>query len=62
MTARDKLRSGDFNTMNVEQQADGSQVITLTKEGDDKVYRFRVRNLCQPDEQEVDYATGEPIA
>jgi len=46
-----KLYRGDFNTMNVEQQPDGSQVITLTKDGENKIYRFRVKNLYQEDEE-----------
>ena len=46
-----KLYAGDFNTMNVEQQPDGSQTITLTKDGENKVYRFRVTNLYQEDEE-----------
>lgn len=46
-----KLYTGDFNTMHVEGQPDGSQVITLTKRGEDKVYRFRVKNLYQEDEE-----------
>jgi hypothetical protein len=46
-----KLYNGDFNVMQVENQTDGSQVITLTKDGEDKVYRFRVKNLYQIDEE-----------
>jgi hypothetical protein len=46
-----KLYRGDFNTMNVEALPDGSQRITLTKDGEDKVYRFRVKNLYQEDEE-----------
>jgi len=57
-----KLKAGDFNDMSQEQQPDGSVIITLSKRGEDKTYRFRVKNLYQPDEQEVDIATGKPIA
>jgi len=46
-----KLYTGDFNTMNVETLPDGSQRITLTKDGDNKIYRFRVKNLYQEDEE-----------
>lgn len=46
-----KLYRGDFNTMHVETLPDGSQRITLTKDGEDKVYRFRVKNLYQEDEE-----------
>lgn len=56
-----KLKSGDFNDMSQEQLPDGSQIITLSKRGKAKIYRFRVRNLYQPDEEEVDIDTGKPI-
>jgi len=62
MNGLEKLKTGDFNDMMQEQQPDGSVIITLSKRGEDKVYKFRVRNLYQPDEQEVDIATGKPIA
>jgi len=56
-----KLKSGDFNDMSQERLPDGSVIITLSKRGEDKVYRFRVRNLYQLDEEELDVDTGEPI-
>jgi len=46
-----KLYRGDFNTMHVETLPDGSQRITLTKDGENKIYRFRVKNLYQEDEE-----------
>jgi len=46
-----KLYRGDFNSMHTETLPDGSQRITLTKDGEDKVYRFRVKNLYQVDEE-----------
>jgi len=46
-----KLYSGDFNTMSVEVLPDGSQRITLTKDGENVAYRFRVKNLYQKDEE-----------
>jgi hypothetical protein len=46
-----KLYTGDFNSMHVENLPDGSQRITLTKDGEDKTYRFRVKNLYQEDEE-----------
>jgi len=57
-----KLKSGDFNYMSQEWQPDGSVIITLSKRGENKVYHFRVRNLYQPGEKEVNIATGKPIA
>ena len=62
MEGLEKLKSGDFNDMMQERQPDGSVIITLSKRGEDKVYKFRVRNLYSPEEKEVDLATGEPIA
>jgi len=46
-----KLYRGDFNSMEAETLPDGSQVITLVKDGENKVYRFRVKNLYQEDEE-----------
>lgn len=57
-----KLKAGDFNVMNQRQQPDGSVIITLNKRGEDKVYRFRVKDLYGENEQEVDIDTGEPIS
>jgi hypothetical protein len=51
----DRLKSGDFNTMNVECQPDGSRRITLSKDGEKKVYRFRVENLYQADEKVLEH-------
>lgn len=62
MEGLEKLKIGDFNDMMQEQQPDGSVIITLSKRGEDKVYKFRVRDLYGPGEKEVDIATGEPIA
>jgi len=61
MNARERLRQGKFNSMNVECLPDSSQIITLHKEGDKKAHRFRVKNLYQPNEEEVDIDTGKPI-
>lgn len=61
MRGLEKLHSGDFNDMSQQQLEDGSVLITLSKRGEDKVYKFRVRNLYQPDEEELDANTGEPI-
>ncbi len=42
----DKLKSGDFNSMNCETLADGSVIITLTKKGDKgKYYKFKVEKM-----------------
>jgi len=62
MEGLQKLKSGDFNYMSQEWQPDGSVIITLSKRGEHKVHRFRVRDLYGPNEEEVNLATGKPIA
>ena len=56
------LHAGAYNTMQQERQPDGSVKITLIDDKSGAVYRLRVRDLYGPNEEEVDYATGEPIA
>ena len=56
------LRKGNFNDMNQEWQPDGSVIITLYIRKRRAEHTFRVQNLYQPNEQEVDIDTGEPIA
>jgi len=46
-----KLKSGDFNDMAQVQQPDGSVIITLTKRGEKKVYKFRVKDLYGKNEE-----------
>ena len=62
MRAIDKYKSGDFNNVSWDWQPDGSAIITLSKRSEDKVYKFRVRNLYQENEEELDVSTGEPIS
>lgn len=50
-----KLYSGDFNIMNQEQQPDGSVIITLSKHGEGKSYRFRVKDLYGEHEQVLEH-------
>jgi len=50
-----KLYTGDFNSMNQEQQADGSVIITLSKHGEDKIYRFRVKDLYGEHEEVLEH-------
>lgn len=45
------LKSGDFNNMDQELQPDGSVVITFSKRKEGKTYRFKVKNLYQPNEE-----------
>jgi len=49
----DKLKTGDFNTMSQERQADGSVIITLTKRGEGKVHRMKVKNLYSKKEKVI---------
>jgi len=49
--ALDKLKAGDFNDMSQEKQPDGSILITLSKRGEGKVYRFRVKDLYGKNEE-----------
>ena len=60
MSGLEKLKSGDFNDMSQEWQPDGSVIITLSKRGEDKVYKFRVKDLYGKNEKEVDIANGKP--
>lgn len=45
MNGIEKLYTGDFNDMTQEWLPDGSVIVTLSKRGEDKTYRFRVRDL-----------------
>jgi hypothetical protein len=57
-----KLYAGDFNTMSQKQQPDGSVIVTLRKDGEDKAYRFRVRDLYGPDETVLEHEVIEAKA
>jgi len=46
-----KYYTGDWNSVFAELQADGSQIITLTKDGENVAHRFQVRNLYREDER-----------
>jgi len=47
----EKLKAGDFNNMTQESQPDGSIIITLSKRGEDKIFRFRVKDLYGKNER-----------
>lgn len=51
MEGLEKLKSGDFNGLSQEEQPDGSVLVTLSKRGENKLYRFRVQHLYQPNEE-----------
>ena len=62
MRAIDKYKSGDFNNTSWQWQPDGSVIITLSSSNEPEVYKFRVKNLDQENEEELDVSTGEPIS
>ena len=45
MSGLEKLKTGDFNAMDQDWAADGSVLVTLSKRGEGKIYRFRVKDL-----------------
>lgn len=51
MKGIDKLKLGDFNDMTQAPQPDGSVIITLTKRGEGKIYRFQVKDLYGENEE-----------
>ena len=51
MRGIEKLKLGDFNTRDDELQSDGSILITLSKRGEGKIYRFRVKDLYGENEE-----------
>ena len=50
-----KLYSSDFNQMYQEWQPDGSVIITLSKDNEDKTYRFRVKDLYEEHEEVLEH-------
>lgn len=55
-----KLYAGDFNGMRQEEQADGSVIVTLSKRGEDKIYRFRVKDLYREHEEVLEHQASYP--
>lgn len=51
MTVRERLAQGEFNYMSQEQLPDGSVLVTMTKRGDNHVYKMIVRDLYKPTEK-----------
>jgi len=51
MTTLEKLKTGDFNHMSQEWQPDGSVIITLSKRGESKIYKLKVKDLYKPTEE-----------
>lgn len=59
MEGLEKLYTGDFNSMNQEPQPDGSVIITLSRHGEDKIYRFRVKDLYGEHEEVLEHKVIE---
>lgn len=55
MNGLEKLYTGDFNVMNQQWQPDGSVIITLSKRGENKTYRLRVRDLYGEHEELLEH-------
>lgn len=51
MRGIEKLKAGDFNHMSQVDRVGDEVTVTLSKRGEGKVYRFRVKDLYQPTEQ-----------
>ena len=49
----DKLKKGDFNTMNWEGQPDGIPIITLSKTGEATALQAKVKDLNQPTQEVI---------
>ena len=56
---RRKLQTGDFNNCSRYRLDDGSYVVTIDKYGDNKLYRFQVKNLYLEDEEIIEYEEKE---
>lgn len=61
-----RLYTGNFNTMSQESKSDGSRVITLHKDGENKIYRFRVKDLYGENEEvleheEIDFSVSPRV-
>lgn len=46
-----KLKGGEFNNMSQEGQLDGTIIITLSKRGEGKTYKFCVKDLYGQNEE-----------
>ena len=50
-----KLYTGDFNTMNQNNQPDGSVIITLSSTKYPEIYKFRVKDLYGENEEVINH-------
>ena len=54
-----RIYTGEFNSMKQELNPDGTRTITLSKEGEDKIYRFRVKDLYGEHEEVLEHEVIE---
>ena len=54
-----KLYAGDFNDMGQEPQPDGSVIITLSRRSENKIYKFKVRDLYGEHEEVLEHEVIE---
>lgn len=57
MRPTERLKQGEFNSMAVFIQGDGSELITLTKDGDAHRYILHIRNRGRPNEELLEERT-----
>jgi len=50
-TGLEKLKAGECNSVVMENQPDGSLIVTVSRRGEGKRYRFQVKDLYGPDEE-----------
>ena len=53
MKGIDKLKAGDFNNMSQTDQEGDEVTVQLSKRGEGKLYRFRVKDLYGPNEDVI---------
>ncbi len=53
MTGIEKLKAGDFNSMSQTDRVGDEVTVTLSKRGEGKVYRFRVKDLYGENEEVI---------
>ncbi len=54
-----KLYLGDFNRMSQTHDAEGNTIVTLSKDGEEKVYRFKVKDLYGEHEEVLEHEVIE---
>ena len=60
MNGLEKLYLGDFNYMSQTHDLEGNTIITLSKDGEDKTYRFKVKDLYGEQEELLEHEEIKP--